>query len=169
MDETMPHEDLPFLYQSEELSDASRRSFEGHLSSCAECRAALGSIGWAADLAHAAAITPEPSLARRALLSSLGTPAPAWSWADWGSSAGMGFGLAFAVGLFLFRSSHPATDALSWRSGLTAEISELSGRLDGLDTDLSVEAWNVEFNDGMDELRRGQQGLQRQLARPEGV
>ena len=169
MAETFAHEDLPYLYRSDELSPEARLSFEGHLSSCAECRTALEDLDWALDLARAAAVAPAPGLARRALLRTRGAQTPAWSWADWGRSAGMGFGLAFAVGLFLFRSSHPEAQALSWRNGLSTEISELDGRLDRMDTDLSLEAWSTEFNEGMDELSRSQQGLKRQLTQPEGV
>lgn len=169
MAEPIDHEYLPYLYRSDELSKKDRGSFEGHLSSCAECRAALERLDWAMDLARAAAVVPEPALAGRALRRAFDARTPAWSWPDWTRSAGVGFGLAFAAGLFLFRAAHPPAQALSWRSGITAELSELDGRLDHMDTDLSLEAWNVEFNEGLDELNRSQQGLKSQLDRPEGV
>lgn len=169
MAETMDHEDLPYLYRSNELSQEARDGFEGHLSSCAECRSALERLDWAMKLARAAAVSPAPALTRRALLRALGARTPQWSRPGWTRSAGIGFGLAFAVGLFLFRVSHPPTHALSWRSRLTADISELDGRLERLDADLSLESWDVEFNEGLDELSRSQQGLKSQLAQLEGV
>lgn len=169
MAETADHQDLPYLYRSDELSREARRGFEGHLNSCAECRAALKRLDWAEGLARAAAVVPEPALVERALLRALGARAVRWRWSDWTQPAGMGFGLAFAVGLFLFRASHPAARAPSARGGLAVEISELDGRLDRLDTELSLEAWTVEFDDGLDELSRSRQGLQSQLAQQEGV
>ena len=169
MAETIAHEDRPYLYHSGELPPEDRAGFEGHLNDCAECRTAIENLRWAAGLAQAAAIAPEPALTRGALRRALGAPTPSWNWSDWARTSGMGFGLAFAAGLFLFRASPPPTDALSWRSELSTEISELDGRLERLDTDLTLEAWNTEFDEGLDELSRSRQDLQSQLAKPEGV
>lgn len=168
MAEGPAHEDLPCLYRSDELPGPQRTAFEGHLASCADCRAALERLDWALKLARAAQLTPSHALVRRAVGAAL-EPAPGPGWLDSLRAAGMGLGLAFAAGLFLFKVSRPAPDALAWRSGMSTEISELAGRIGRLDMDLSLDVWNEEFSEGLDELNRSQQGLKSQLAKPEVV
>ncbi|MBI3553034.1 MAG: hypothetical protein HY077_11015 [Elusimicrobia bacterium] len=162
------HEDLAFLYYSGELEGAQRAEFEAHRGSCAACGSSLEDLSRLSRLARQASLEPASALVAAALRRTRPASA-AWSRWDWARGLGLGFGLAFAAGLLLFRLSRPSPRDYPWRNGLETEMREVGQRLDRMESSVSRDSWSVEYKDDCDDLSRRQRALESQLARPEGA